>query len=67
MVSHAMRIYGAWLYRGVWDGHTPPPESDCELLRMKPGRYAEAPEGFTPQAGQFTILGQGDHMLLVTP
>ena len=62
-----MQVYGAWLYRGTWDGVTPPPGEDWKLLNMKPGRYQKPPKGMEPQSGQVLLLMQGDKALVVTP
>ena len=67
LTGHPIRVYGAWLFRGVWDGVSQPPQADWECLRMKPGRFQDAPKGFEPVAGQVTLLGQGEHCLLITP
>ena len=64
---HEMRVYGAWLFRGEWDGKTPPPMEGWKLRRMVPGRFQEPPEGFQPGPGMVTLLGQGDTVIVVTP
>lgn len=62
-----MKVYGAWLYEGEWDGESAPPGEDWKLVRMMPGRFQKCPEGLEPQAGQVTLLMQGEHCLVVTP
>ena len=65
--SIQMKVYGAWLFQGVWDGVTPPPGEDWKLLNMKPGKFSQAPPGCKPKKGQVTLLMQGVDCLVVTP
>ncbi len=62
-----MKVYGAWLYRGIWDGVTPPPGDNWKLITMRPGRYKEPPAGMEPKSGQVLLLMQGVGCLVVTP
>lgn len=66
-MEHKVKVYGAWRYKGVWDGHTPPPLDDWELVRVVPGRFQDCPLGMEPMAGEVTLLMQGDSVLVVTP
>ena len=74
--SHPIRIYGAWLYNVPVGEDTIEsleavpggvPGDDWRLLKMVPGRFSECPKVLTPQKGQVTLLGQGEHMIAVTP
>ena len=62
-----MKVYGAWKYRGVWDGCTTPPVDGWKLIDMQAGRYDVPPLGYEPGPGEVTLLMQGDHCLVVTP
>lgn len=62
-----LRVYGAWLYRGVWDGQSPPPAEGWKLLTMKPGRFQEAPQGMEPKRGQVLLLMHGESCTVITP
>ena len=68
MATHKVGIYGAWLFKGEWDGETPPPPKEgWELLKMVPGRFTDAPQGLGPGPGQVLLLGQGDTVIVITP
>ena len=61
-----MQVYGAWLFRGKWDGKTPPPGEDWKLLRMQPGRFDQAPKDMLPKRGQVLLLMHGEHCDVLT-
>ena len=61
------QVYGAWLYRGEWDGETLVPMEGWELIRMVPGRFDEPPKSVLPTAGQVTLLMHGETCTVITP
>ena len=67
MAKHKLGVYGAWLFKGQWDGKSAPPQEGWELLKVVPGRFTDAPEGLEPGPGQVLMLGQGAHTMVITP